>query len=167
MISIQTFEKPYEKGVIDLILPIQQLEFNVPITLNDQKDLLDIPNFYQKGKGNFWIALHENNVVGSTALIDIGNQDVCLRKMFVKAEYRGNTHKIAQNLLNIVIEWCKNQRVDAVFLGTRTALFAARKFYEKNGFVQVDKKDLPANFPLMAVDDTFYALYNILSTTSA
>jgi GNAT superfamily N-acetyltransferase len=163
MISIQPFEKQYEKGVIDLILPIQQIEFNVPITLNDQLDLLDIPNFYQKGKGNFWVALEEDLVVGSTALIDIGNQEVGLRKMFVKAEYRGKEHKIAQNLLEIVINWCKEKDVITIYLGTRTALYAARRFYEKNGFVEVEKASLPSNFPVMAVDDRFYALFNISS----
>jgi N-acetylglutamate synthase-like GNAT family acetyltransferase len=162
MINIQPFEKQYEKGVIDLILPIQQIEFNVPITLNDQLDLLDIPNFYQKEKGNFWIALEGDLVVGSTALIDIGNQELCLRKMFVKAEYRGKEHKIAQNLLEIVINWCKEKDINAVYLGTRTALYAARRFYEKNGFTEVEKASLPSNFPLMAVDDRFYALFNVL-----
>lgn len=162
MISIQTFEKQYEQGVVDLILPIQQIEFNVPITLNDQLDLLDIPNFYQKGNGNFWIALHNGEVVGSTALIDIDNSQVCLRKMFVKAEFRGKEHQIAQKLLDIVIESCKSKVINSIYLGTRTALYAARRFYNKNGFIEIDKANLPKNFPIMAVDDKFYALLNIV-----
>jgi N-acetylglutamate synthase-like GNAT family acetyltransferase len=144
-----------------LILPIQQIEFNVPITLNDQQDLLDIPNFYQKEKGNFWIALYEQKVVGTTALIDIQNQQICLRKMFVKAEFRGAEYTIAQKLLDIAIDWCQKNNVNEIYLGTRTALYAARRFYEKNGFIEVEKKDLPKNFPIMVVDDRFYALLNI------
>ena len=35
------------KCVIDLILPIQQIEFNVPITMEGQPDLLDIEDNYQ------------------------------------------------------------------------------------------------------------------------
>ncbi len=34
-------------------LHIQQNEFKVPITINEQPDLMDIENFYQKD-GNFW-----------------------------------------------------------------------------------------------------------------
>jgi GNAT superfamily N-acetyltransferase len=163
MILIKIFEKHYEQGVVDLILPIQQIEFNVPITLNDQLDLLDIPNFYQKGKGNFWIGVHGEDVVGTTALIDIKNKQVCLRKMFVKAEFRGAEYKIAQKLLDIAVDWCKEQGVDEIYLGTRTALYAARRFYEKNGFIEIKKDELPENFPLMSVDDRFYVLKNILS----
>jgi N-acetylglutamate synthase-like GNAT family acetyltransferase len=161
MISLKTFEKRYEQSVIDLILPIQQIEFNVPITLNDQPDLLDITNFYQQGTGNFWIAVHNEEVVGTTALIDIQAQQVCLRKMFVKAAFRGKEFKIAQQLLDVAIDWCRQQGVTAIYLGTRTSLEAACRFYEKNGFVLVEKQDLPPNFPVMAVDNRYYALQNI------
>ncbi len=53
MITIVPFSKLYQSGVEDVILPIQQTEFGIPITLADQPDLIDIPSFYQKGKGNF------------------------------------------------------------------------------------------------------------------
>ena len=65
-VIIKEFSAPFQQQVIDLILDIQQNEFQVPITLNDQQDLLNIPNFYQNGKGNFWIALNEDKVVGTT-----------------------------------------------------------------------------------------------------
>lgn len=161
MIEFKIFDKKYEQSVVDLILPIQQIEFNVPITLNDQLDLLDIPNFYQKEKGNFWIAVQADTVVGTTALIDIKNQQVCLRKMFVKADFRGKEYGIAQNLLNTAIDWCQKEGVKEIYLGTRTALHAARRFYEKNGFIEVSKTELPDNFPIMPVDDRFYALRSI------
>jgi len=35
---------------------------------------------------------------------------------------------------------------------------AAHRFYERNGFTRVGKEQLPAAFPLMKVDDTFYHL---------
>jgi hypothetical protein len=46
---VTTYEEKYQEGVIDLILSIQQQEFGVPITINDQPDLQSIPSFYQKG----------------------------------------------------------------------------------------------------------------------
>jgi hypothetical protein len=33
---------------------------------------------------------------------------------------------------------------------------AAHRFYEKNGFKQISKQDLPDDFPLMPVDNVFY-----------
>jgi hypothetical protein len=42
------------KPVIDLILPIQQIEFNVPITIEGQPDLLDIEASYHQEGGSFF-----------------------------------------------------------------------------------------------------------------
>ena len=57
MLGIIPFSSQYANGVVEVILPIQQSEFDIPITLAAQPDLQDIPGFYQQGKGNFWIAL--------------------------------------------------------------------------------------------------------------
>ena len=93
VIRIQPYDALHQQGVIDTILPIQQLEFRVPVTLADQPDLLDIPGFYQTGAGNFWVALADGcgtgEVVGTIALRDFGNGCGALRKMFVKGSYRG------------------------------------------------------------------------------
>lgn len=43
-----------------------------------------------------------------------------------------------------------------MWLGTTERFLAAHRFYEKNGFVLVDRSALPASFPLMAVDSRFY-----------
>ena len=70
----------------------------IPITLDDQQDLLDIPGFYQKGSGNFWLALHGSEIIGTIALLDIGHGQGALRKMFVKAQFRGSTYGVARRL---------------------------------------------------------------------
>lgn len=56
-----------------MILPIQQEEFGISVTLQDQPDVLDIQSFYQDNAGNFWVALRGEEVVGTVALLDIGN----------------------------------------------------------------------------------------------
>jgi len=48
------------------------------------------------------------------------------------------------------------RQLRAIFLGTIERLVAARRFYLRNGFVEIAKADLPKNFPLMAVDTLFY-----------
>ncbi len=40
---IQPFQPGQEAAVLDLILPIQQIEFGVPITAADQPDLARMP----------------------------------------------------------------------------------------------------------------------------
>jgi hypothetical protein len=59
MITIQTYQPRFHQQVIDLILPIRQNEFFVPIKLNDQPDLLNIPGFFCRKAGNFWVAVED------------------------------------------------------------------------------------------------------------
>ncbi len=82
-IEISVYHPQYQAQVIELILKIQRDEFGLPITLDEQPDLLIIPTFYQQGNGNFWVALDKYKVIGTIAAIDIGNNQLVLRKMFV------------------------------------------------------------------------------------
>ena len=47
------------------------------------------PGFYRRGNGNFWVALADGEVVGTLALLDLGEGQGALRKMFVQAPHRG------------------------------------------------------------------------------
>jgi hypothetical protein len=52
-IEIVPFVQSDQLGVLEVILPIQQEEFGIPITAADQSDLLAIADFYQTGTGGF------------------------------------------------------------------------------------------------------------------
>jgi N-acetylglutamate synthase-like GNAT family acetyltransferase len=162
MIEIVSFSEHYLSGLVDVILPIQQSEFGIPITLDSQPDLLDIPGFYQKGSGNFWVALHGKEIVGTISLLDIGNGQGALRKMFVKKTFRGSTKGVAYNLLRVLLEWCKRRNLREIYLGTTAKFLAAHRFYEKNGFSEIQRTDLPVSFPVMSVDTKFYK-YSIIN----
>jgi len=153
---IRPFRMNDEQQVVDLIVSIQQKEFNIPITAEDQPDLRNIPNYYQKNQGNFWVAFHNENVVGTIALLDIDNGQSALRKMFVHQHYRGSEKGIARNLLKTLLDWAKSRRFQEIYLGTTPYFLAAHRFYEKNGFTEISKKDLPKTFPVMEVDTKFY-----------
>lgn len=159
MVRILPFERRHGAGVAGLILPIQQAEFAIPVTLADQPDLLDIPGFYQRGKGQFWVTLDEESgsVVGTIALLDIGNGDGALRKMFVAAGHRGAAHGVAQRLLDTLLAHARAGGLRRLYLGTTARFLAAHRFYEKQGFEQIDASALPAAFPIMQVDTRFYA----------
>jgi len=156
-IIIKGYTEENKNDIIDLILDIQQNEFEIPISKDDQPDLNDIPNFYQSGNGNFWVALNnKNQIVGTVALIDIGSRQGALRKMFVRQDYRGRTHNVAKLLLQQLMEWARQRNIEGIYLGTTEKFLAAHQFYEKNGFIQIDKEDLPNAFPIMKVDTKFY-----------
>ncbi len=155
---IKKFSEEYRDDIIDLILDIQQNEFKIPITREDQPDLNDIPNFYQSGNGNFWVAFCNGRVIGTTSLIDIGNHQGALRKMFVKAAFRGSSYNTAKLLLLQLITWAREHDVHDIYLGTTEKFLAPHRFYEKNKFAQINKEELPATFPIMKVDTKFYKL---------
>lgn len=157
-IILKEYSKEYKDEIIHLILDIQQNEFNIPITKEDQPDLSDIPNFYQSGKGNFWVALYNKQVVGTISLIDIGNNQGALRKMFVKDAYRGSQYNISKLLLQKLMGWAKKCSIHEIYLGTTEKFLAAHRFYEKNDFIQIAKEDLPKAFPIMKVDTRFYKI---------
>jgi GNAT superfamily N-acetyltransferase len=156
IIAIEPYSDAYKKGVRDLILDIQQKEFQVDIDIERQPDLLDIPGFYQKNKGNFWIAKSGDVVIGTISLLDIGNHQGALRKMFVDKQYRGKEHGAAQKLLYALFDWAIDKGIQEIFLGTTEKFIAAHRFYEKNGFREIPKNDLPETFPVMQVDVKFY-----------
>ena len=115
-----------------------------------------IEKFYQKDKGNFWIALNGNEVVGTISLVDIGNHQVGLRKMFVKNGFRGKPLYVGQNLMETAYKWCDQKGIKQVFLGTVPHYYSAHRFYEKNGFNRLKKNELPKAFHLMDADKWFY-----------
>lgn len=145
----------YAEAAIDLILNIQQNEFNVAITLEDQPDLLEISNYYYSGGGCFWGAFIDNELVGTIALIKFDDNAAAVRKMFVKKEYRGKELRIAQELLDVLISYSSEKGINHLYLGTVSVLKAAIRFYEKNNFVGIDKKSLPEAFPIMSADNVF------------
>lgn len=156
MIQIAHYSTEHQQPVIELILGIQQNEFNIPITLADQPDLLTIPSFYCQNKGAFWVALKDQKVIGTIALIDIGDRMGAIRKMFVHQDFRGKELGIATLLLHAMLDHCRQQGLTAVYLGTLPRLQAAMRFYERNGFVQLPKATLPSQFPAMTLDTVFY-----------
>jgi N-acetylglutamate synthase-like GNAT family acetyltransferase len=156
MIQIVPFTSQHVEGVGALIVGIQRDEFQIPITLEDQPDLRDIPAFYQKGAGNFWVAISEGEVVGTVALLDIGNHQGALRKMFVHASYRGPGHGVSAHLLDTLLDWSRARAVKDIYLGTTEKFLAAHRFYERNGFQQIATNELPPSFPKMALDTRFY-----------
>jgi putative acetyltransferase len=157
--EIRTYQEKDKENVIRLILNIQQKEFNVPIRREDQPDLEIIPSYYQENSGNFWVVILNEELIGTVALIDFGDNKAALRKMFVKKEFRGKELEIATKLFNKAIQWCGQNQINSIYLGTIKRLEAAIRFYKRKGFKEIDKNDLPVNFPRMEIDTQFFEYY--------
>jgi N-acetylglutamate synthase-like GNAT family acetyltransferase len=162
-VRITRFEPRWSHAVAELIVPIQRDEFGIAITYAEQADLADIPGFYQRGAGEFWLAIDEAEaVVGSIALLDIGEGDGALRKMFVRYDERGAAVApgggVAERLLRTLVEHARSHGLRRIWLGTTDKFLAAHRFYEKHGFERVDPASLPESFPRMRQDTRFYGL---------
>ncbi|MBC7399995.1 MAG: GNAT family N-acetyltransferase, partial [Mucilaginibacter sp.] len=98
-------------------------------------------------------------LVGTIALINTGHNAGTIRKMFVKPEYRGKEWGTAQELLDVLLQFCRDKQISDVHLGTVEPLKAAHRFYERNGFTQIAVDELPTYFPRMMTDTMFYQLH--------
>lgn len=153
---IEKLDNSVTEQIIDLILPIQQQEFGVNVTLADQPDLLDIEQYYLQNGGVFLGAFIGKKLVGTIAYLNMGHDAVALRKMFVNKSFRGKELGIGQKLLEEIEIICQESDIQYIYLGTVDQLKAAHRFYEKNGFERIEKNSLPSYFPLMEVDTIFY-----------
>jgi N-acetylglutamate synthase-like GNAT family acetyltransferase len=163
-LTIRPFQAGEEDGNSDtnairnLILPIQNEEFSLPTSWEEQPDLHDIPGYYCQGRGNFWVAEADDGIVGSISLVELANDNSALRKMFVAADYRGGDAGVAAGLLATLVDHARETSLKQIFLGTTDAFKAAHRFYEKHGFDQVERELLPPDFSFMKVDTRFYRL---------
>ncbi len=106
-VIVTPFTSKFQQAVEDLVLSIQNEEFEFELTREEQPELKDIPGVFQVGSGNFWVALDGRKVVGTIGVIDIGEQQVALKKMFVAREYRGKD--VAQMLMSTAVKWCASK----------------------------------------------------------
>jgi GNAT superfamily N-acetyltransferase len=153
---IRPFVPDDARSVQQLVLGIQRDEFGIPITLEDQPDLADVPTHYQQGKGGFWVAVSGTEVVGTIGLLDIGHRHGALRKMFVAPGHRGAGAGVGSALLRTCLERAAAAGMTEVMLGTTEQFRAAHRFYEKWGFGEISADSFPAHFPRMPLDTKFY-----------
>ncbi len=85
-VTIEIYTDSDKNEVAGLILDIQNSEFGIPITIASQSDLNAIPEFYQTNNGSFWVAKIDAKIIGTISLLDIGDHQGALRKMFVNKD---------------------------------------------------------------------------------
>lgn len=153
MHTILPFEKEHESSIEALMNEIQQ-EFDLPFR---NPHSVSVSNYVESGN-LFWVALHENRVVGTIALSHFDTETGVLRNLFVAKEHRGTNATVAKSLLNTALDKAKNLGYSAVYLGTMDQFKAAQRFYTKNEFVLIPKAELPNKMSFNPVDTLFYVL---------
>ncbi len=136
--KIEEFKEEYKDQIINVIGKTL-----ADITVIDRKDLpiddedLGKINEVYFGKGRFWVALNNNQVIGTVAIRNMGNKVAKLNRMFVLIEYHGSG--IGQQLFDHALDFVKKQGYIKIILNTHELMHRAHRFYEKNKFMKVGK----------------------------
>lgn len=148
MITIIPYQRIYQAD-IEALLDEIAMEFSSPISSPKKMD-------QSKSLDKYWLAIDDQTIAGTVGIIMIDPHTAILKSMFVRKEYRGKTKGVSKSLLHKALDWCENEKMLSLYLGTMTQFKAAQKFYEKNGFKPINKSELPSHFIHNPLDTVFY-----------
>ncbi|WP_342043593.1 GNAT family N-acetyltransferase [Bacillus sp. OTU2372] len=156
---ITIYDDRYEEEVINLILHVQNVEYGVGISVEEQPDILDIQSNYISDGGNFWIALNGNGeVVGSIGLQKKTNEVAVLKKFFVYKDYRGKEFGVGTGLYKALLDFANKQGFSKVILDTPSIATRSHSFYKKVGFKEIVKEDLEIKYDYPDRDSLIFEL---------
>jgi GNAT superfamily N-acetyltransferase len=160
-ITIKPFELRYQKQIEKLVLTIQNEEFRLNITAQDQPDLPNLLGFYKPNGGEFWIAVDEQDaVLGCIGFEKLDDDNGALRKMFLVKAMRGNKEiKLAQMLYDTLIAYARSLNVKLICLDTPLVAHAAHRFYERNGWVLTPLEKLPSTYRIPKIAPKLIKFY--------
>ena len=129
-IKILEYRSEYRKKTINLLIKVAVEEFG----FKDWKKWFEIfeNETYKENDGNCYIAIDNNNVIGTISLRKINDITAEVKNFYLEKEYRGTG--IAQDLFNTIIEFAKAKKYKRLELDSYKEFNRAIKFYEKNNF---------------------------------
>lgn len=128
MVNIRSYEESYNNAINDFIISIYVEEFG----FEEHREEIEKHNneIYKKSDGELWIALNEKNeIVGTIALLKHSDDNVELKKFYVRKDYRGQG--VSKALYEKAMDMCKESGFKRIFLGTYERLETAIQFYIK------------------------------------
>lgn len=75
-------------------------------------------------------------IIATMALKKIDNENVRLKRMYVRPEYR--RRGIAQKMMNKIIGYAKEKDYKKIIFSSYPIMENARRFNKKNGFIEID-----------------------------
>lgn len=133
--EIIEFTKAYQAQVIRLITQVlkDQQVISDDVDAIDDEDLFHIADIYT-GRGRFWVAVENDQVIGTVAIREIDNDTAKLHRMFVLTQYHGKG--VGPALLQHAIDFARQQGYTEIILNTHHLMHRAHRFYEKHGFTK-------------------------------
>jgi len=148
--------KKLRQAITNMIYKIQCSHFKGKLDPAINNPIIHAEQHYTyKGKCNFWYATNEENkVVGCIGLKILDEENAELNKCFVDPTYKGRG--LAQLLIKKLAKQAIKLDIKHIYLGCVDYFFWAHRFYEKLGFTEINKSQLPKNFIPCNVDKKFY-----------
>ncbi len=141
------FEDKYQNQIVELILKIQNDEYNIDLGIDEQMDLMNIKSEYMSNGGNFWIFIDdEDKVIGTIALQKLSDSVAVLKKFFVDSRFRGRTYGVGADLYASLFSFAKKAGFKQIILDTPAVATRSHSFYRKVGFKLIDKENLPVKY---------------------
>lgn len=154
--EIIQYKDEYKSEVIQLILHIQNNEAKINMPLDGQPDLLDITTCYIERGGDFWIAIDNNQVIGTIALMKVNDAWCVMKKFFVRADYR--SQKVGLALYLCLLDFVNAKGFKHIVLDTPSVAQKAHLFYERAGFKRISKSDLKIEYDYLDRDSIIFQL---------
>ncbi|MCY9662324.1 GNAT family N-acetyltransferase [Paenibacillus chondroitinus] len=81
-----------------------------------------------------------------------------LKNFFVYEQFRGKEFSIGNNLSHVLVDYAKKQGTKIIVLDTPFIAKRSHRFYEKNGFIQINKDELPVQYDYPDRNSLLYRL---------
>jgi len=88
--------------------------------------------------GRLWVAEVDGVISGSVGIVRVDNDNAQFRWFFVERNYQNMG--IGNRLMKTALDYCRENSYDNLFLWTFKGLDAARRLYDKAGFVLTEEK---------------------------
>lgn len=156
-VRIIEYSPDYQVGIDEMMSGIEK-EFSIPVT---SPQSMRINEVYQLDDQKFWLALHDQKVVGTIGLSLFSSGKAVLKRMMVDKDYRGKVpiaigNNTATLLLDTALHWAKMQGYTEIYLGTMDQFLAAQKFYSNKGFQKITQAELPHDYNPNPIDTLYY-----------
>ena len=134
MITISKYDRQYDAGVQAVIRA--GLE-SAGISLEKYPQVWEevAPEYVEShygGRAQFWVALQDENVVGTIAVDEKDQKTAEVKRMYVSPALHGAG--VGKQLLDVALEFAREHGYTKVYLETDGLMNRAHRFYEKNGF---------------------------------
>ena len=142
--EILRYSNSYSQQAAALILQIQNAEAGIGLSLEEQPDLSDIERYYFASGGYFWLALNGEQLIGTIALMNMGEGNGVMKKFFVRKDFR---HKgVGYELYRTLLKYAEENGFRRIVLDTPSVAVDSHRFYEKAGFSRIKQEELPFEY---------------------